>query len=46
MFLFQALTVGLERDWLRTLAAIKNKDPKIYDPHITFYNEEGKYFNS
>lgn len=31
----------LENDWLETLAALKRKDPKIYDKNAKFYHSEG-----
>lgn len=36
----EALTASLERDWLRTYAAVKTKDPKIYEKDTKFYDSE------
>lgn len=33
----EAVTEQKEKDWLSTLAALKNKDPRIYDKSIKFY---------
>ncbi|KAI0230578.1 KRI1-like protein [Lamellibrachia satsuma] len=38
----EALTPQLEKDWLETLAAIKRKDPRIYDQSIQFYHSSDK----
>lgn len=39
MVSLQALTSQLEKDWLVTLAALKRKDPKIYQKEVKFYHE-------
>nr|XP_022316218.1 protein KRI1 homolog [Crassostrea virginica] len=36
----EALTPQLEEDWLKTLAALKNKDPRIYDKSVKFYHSD------
>ncbi|KAK2178143.1 hypothetical protein NP493_560g01097 [Ridgeia piscesae] len=38
----EALTPQLEKDWLETLAAIKRKDPRIYDQSAQFYHHSDK----
>jgi hypothetical protein len=43
LIVVQKLTPHLERDFLRTLAALKSKDPKIYDPKVTFFEHEREY---
>ncbi len=35
----EALTDQRESEWLKTLAALKQKDPKIYDKSVKFYEE-------
>lgn len=34
------LTEGVERDFFKTLASLKSKDPKIYDPNVSFFNSD------
>ncbi|XP_061197414.1 protein KRI1 homolog [Saccostrea echinata] len=36
----EALTAQLEEDWFKTLAALKSKDPRIYDKNVKFYHSE------
>ena len=31
-----------DKDFYKALALLKNKDPKIYDQHVTFFNDTNK----
>uniref|UniRef100_A0A8W8LZA7 KRI1-like protein n=1 Tax=Magallana gigas TaxID=29159 RepID=A0A8W8LZA7_MAGGI len=42
----EALTPQLEEDWLKTLAALKSKDPRIYDKSVKFYHSDEESSNS
>jgi len=39
MVVFQVFSPAMEKDFLRTLAALKSQDPKIYDPAVQFFQE-------
>ena len=34
------LSPKFDRDFLRTLSALKSKDPSIYDKNVNFFNEK------
>ncbi|GAB1605376.1 hypothetical protein Ahia01_000819400 [Argonauta hians] len=38
----QAITEQFEKDWICTLAALKAKDPKIYDKNVNFFQNTGE----
>ncbi|XP_014789709.1 protein KRI1 homolog isoform X2 [Octopus bimaculoides] len=38
----EEITEEFEKDWMCTLAALKTKDPKIYDKNVKFFQETGK----
>lgn len=39
VIMFQELTEELEKKFYKTLACLKNKDPKIYDEKVKFFDE-------
>jgi len=39
MIMFQVFSPVMEKDFLRTLAALKSRDPKIYDPAVQFFQQ-------
>lgn len=43
-FVFQELTPAVEQNWLKTLAALKSNDPRIYDKETKFFDSEGMFF--
>ena len=34
----------MEKDFLRTLAALKSRDPKIYDPTVKFFEDAPRLY--
>ncbi|CAI9736483.1 Hypothetical predicted protein [Octopus vulgaris] len=38
----EEITEEFEKDWMCTLAALKTKDPKIYDKNVKFFQENDK----
>lgn len=45
--IFKELTEKFEKSFYKTLACLKNKDPRIYDENVTFFDEvEGSEDNA
>lgn len=42
IFLSQELTQQFDKDFYKTLALLKNKDPKIYNQNVTFFDDTNK----
>ena len=42
MILSQELTEQFDKDFYKTLACLKNKDPKIYNQDVTFFDNTNK----
>ena len=39
---FQLTNPKLQEDWLRTLTALKTKDPRIYQKDYYFFEDQGE----
>ena len=37
----EELTPAVEQNWLKTLAALKSDDPKLYEDDVRFFDSDG-----
>ena len=38
----EELTPAVEQKWLKTLAALKSDDPKLYEDDVRFFDSDGQ----